>query len=66
LPGVTRSFTSISAAADEASLGRIYSGYHTPYAARGGRDILGPAIGKFVAENLLKANNANKTAAAAQ
>ena len=66
LPGVTRSFTSISAAADEASRGRIYSGYHTPYAVRGGRDILGPAIGKFVAENFLKPNNAGKATAAAQ
>jgi hypothetical protein len=29
LPGVTRSFTSFSAAADEAGLSRIYSGQHT-------------------------------------
>ena len=66
LPGVTRTFTSISAAADEASRGRIYSGYHTPYAVRGGRDILGPAIGKFVSENFLKPNGVTGASAAAR
>lgn len=54
LPGVTRNYSNITAVADEASNSRIYSGYHTPYSVRGGREILGPPIGKYVAENFLK------------
>lgn len=54
LPGVTRSYASISAATDEASVSRTYSGYHTGAAIRTGRELLGPAIGRYVAENFLK------------
>ncbi|HEY3049613.1 MAG TPA: vanadium-dependent haloperoxidase [Polaromonas sp.] len=54
LPGVKRSYTSISAATHEAANSRIYSGYHTAAAVRSGRELLGPAIGQFVADNFLK------------
>jgi hypothetical protein len=54
LPGVTRSYASISAATNEASASRTYSGYHTGAAIRAGRELLGPAIGHYVVRNFLR------------
>ncbi len=54
LPGVTRSYNSFSAAATESATSRIYSGYHTVAAIQSGRELLGPAIGTYVAKNSLK------------
>lgn len=48
LPGVTRSFTSFSEAAEEAGLSRIYGGIHTSYA-----NAAGQAIGEKVADAVL-------------
>jgi PAP2 superfamily len=52
LPGVTRSFDSISAAANEATLSRIFAGVHFRFDETSGRR-LGRRIGTFVVENLL-------------
>jgi len=52
LPGVTRSFESLSAAADEASLSRIFAGVHFRFDETSGIR-LGKRIGTFVVENLL-------------
>ena len=38
-PGVTRSFTSLSAAADEAALSRIWAGQHTRIDDQAGRQL---------------------------
>ena len=54
LPGVTRSYNSISGATTESATSRIYSGYHTIAAIQSGHELLGPAIGSYVAKNFLK------------
>jgi hypothetical protein len=55
LPGVTRNFTSLSQAAAEVSLSRIYVGYHFRNAVVEG-ESMGRKIGAFVYDNsLLKA-----------
>ena len=57
LPGVTRSFSSFSAAADEAGLSRIYAGQHTRLDHAAGL-ALGQHVAGFVLHNaLLPAND---------
>jgi hypothetical protein len=52
LPGVTRSFDSLSAAADEAALSRIFAGVHFRIdLTRGSR--LGRRVADFVVDNVL-------------
>ena len=52
LPGVTRSFESLSAAADEATLSRIFAGVHFRFdLTRGSR--LGRSVADFVVDNVL-------------
>ncbi|RYF89230.1 MAG: phosphatase PAP2 family protein, partial [Chitinophagaceae bacterium] len=56
LAGTTRNFTSLSQAATEVSLSRIYVGYHYRLAVVEG-EKMGRAIGAYVYENsLLKKN----------
>ena len=52
LPGVSRSFTSLSGAATEVSLSRIYVGYHFRAAVVAG-EAMGRKIGGWVMENSL-------------
>jgi hypothetical protein len=52
LPGVVRSFQSFSAAADEASVSRIYAGQHFRYDEDAGQ-ALGDDVGDFVFNNIL-------------
>jgi PAP2 superfamily protein len=52
LPGVTRSFTSFTAAAQEAGLSRIFSGQHTRLDHLAGLE-LGHAVAGFVLDNAL-------------
>jgi membrane-associated phospholipid phosphatase len=59
LPGVTRSFSSFSAAADEAGLSRIYAGQHTRLDHVAGQ-TLGRDVTRFVLHNaLLPAHDAS-------
>lgn len=51
LPGVTRSFTSLQAAADEAGLSRIFAGQHTLLDHRAGQ-ALGRQIGEYTLRHL--------------
>lgn len=53
MPGVIRSFSSISDAVRENSLSRIYIGYHFRQAVDVGEDV-GKELGDFVFENALK------------
>ena len=55
LPGKTRNFTSLSQAARENSLSRIYVGYHFRKAAMDG-EALGKSIGEWVATHVLQEN----------
>jgi hypothetical protein len=52
LPGTTRSFTSFSAAAEEAGLSRIYAGQHTRLDHVAGL-TLGASVARFVLDNAL-------------
>ena len=52
LPGVTRSFSSFSQAADEASVSRIYAGQHFRYDEDAGQ-ALGGQVGDFVSTHIL-------------
>jgi hypothetical protein len=52
LPGVERTFTSFSAAADEASLSRIYAGQHFRFDQVAG-ERLGTQIADYVTHNFL-------------
>ena len=54
LPGVERSFTSFSAAAEEASVSRIYAGQHFRTDQVAG-ERLGRRIADYVLQNLLTA-----------
>ena len=56
LPGVVRTFQSFSAAADEASVSRIYAGQHFRYDEDAGQ-ALGDEIGDFVFDNILRAGS---------
>jgi membrane-associated phospholipid phosphatase len=53
MPGVVRSFSSFSAAADEASVSRIYAGQHFGFDESAGRR-LGRKIARFIVVNLLR------------
>lgn len=53
LPGVSRSFTSFSQAAEEAGMSRIYGGIHYMAANRAGLES-GAALGELVMENYLR------------
>lgn len=52
LPGVTRTFTSFSAAADEASVSRIYAGQHFQFDENAGQS-LGDQVGDLVSHSRL-------------
>jgi membrane-associated phospholipid phosphatase len=52
LPGVTRSFDSFSAAAHEAGLARIWSGFHYSFDITAG-ETLGQSVGDYVVEHFL-------------
>ena len=52
LPGVERSFTSISAAAEEATLSRIFGGQHFRFDLTVGQR-LGREVADFVVDNFL-------------
>ena len=54
LPGITRSFTSFSAAADEASVSRIYAGQHFRFDQDAGQR-LGRHVADYVLRNFLTA-----------
>jgi PAP2 superfamily protein len=53
LPGVERSFTSFSAAAEEATLSRIFAGQHFPFDLTSGHQ-LGREVANFVVNNFLR------------
>ena len=53
LPGVTRSFTSFNAAAEEAGLSRIYAGQHFRFDHTAGLG-LGDDVARFVLDNALR------------
>jgi len=53
LPGVTRTFSSVAAAAQENALSRIYIGYHFREATKVGV-AQGRAVGRYVAEHALR------------
>ncbi|HEX2605830.1 MAG TPA: vanadium-dependent haloperoxidase [Flavisolibacter sp.] len=53
LAGVTRTFTSLSQAASEVSLSRIYVGFHFRNAVEKGEEM-GRKVGKYVFENALR------------
>ena len=52
LPGVMRSFTSLSAAAEEASLSRIFAGQHFRFDETAGQQ-LGREVADFVVDHFL-------------
>jgi hypothetical protein len=52
MPGVLRSFNGFSAAADEASVSRIYAGQHFSFDENAGRR-LGRKVARFVIGNFL-------------
>ena len=52
LPGVNRSFTSFSGAAEEATLSRIFAGVHFLFDLTSGRR-LGSDVADFVLDNFL-------------
>jgi hypothetical protein len=54
VPGVVRSFTSFSQAADEASASRIFAGQHFRYGEHAGQALDGQ-VGDFVSDNALAA-----------
>lgn len=56
LPGVFRSFKSVSACADEVGMSRIYGGIHYQFDNVAGKAI-GKKIGNYIAANYLLANN---------
>jgi membrane-associated phospholipid phosphatase len=55
LPGVVRTFHSLTACADEIGQSRIYGGFHFQFDNRAGKEC-GQKIGGFVAENFLLPN----------
>jgi len=55
LPGVVRTFYSLTACADEIGQSRIYGGFHFQFDNRAGKEC-GQRIGRFVAENFLLSN----------
>jgi len=58
LQGVTRSFTSFSAAAEEATLSRIFAGQHFSFDLTNGHD-LGQRVADFVVDNFLTPSHSN-------
>ena len=61
LPGVTRSFSSFSAAAEEAGMSRIYGGIHFMSANQHGL-LCGAQLGGYVTRNFLLLNHRNQRA----
>jgi hypothetical protein len=59
LQGVDRSFTTFSAAAEEAALSRIFAGQHFRFDLTNGHD-LGDRVAGFVVDNLLTPRHSNK------
>jgi hypothetical protein len=60
LPGIVRSFESLSQAADEAAASRIYAGQHFTYDEDAGQ-ALGGQVGDFVADHLLQPQDRRDT-----
>ena len=58
LPGVDRSFTSFSDAAEEATLSRIFAGQHFSFDLTKGHD-LGHRVADFVVDNFLRPRHSN-------
>jgi PAP2 superfamily len=58
LQGVNRSFTSFSAAAEEATLSRIFAGQHFSFDLTNGHD-LGDRVAGFVVDNFLRPSQSN-------
>jgi len=56
LPGIVRSFTSLSACADEVGMSRIYGGIHFMSANVAGK-ASGAEVGRYVVENFLLPND---------
>jgi hypothetical protein len=56
LPAVTRTFSSVAAAAEENALSRIYIGYHFRHATKVGV-AQGRAVGEYIAEHALRPLN---------
>jgi membrane-associated phospholipid phosphatase len=52
LPGVTRTFAGFGAAADEASMSRIWAGFHWSFDLTAGR-ALGQSVAEYIAQNFL-------------
>jgi membrane-associated phospholipid phosphatase len=61
LPNVERSYTSFTAAADEANESRIYGGIHFRSACHDAR-VMGDTIGTFVNANVAQPRRDNRTA----
>ena len=59
LQGVERSFGSFSAAAEEATLSRIFAGQHFSFDLTNGHD-LGDRIADFVVDKFLTARHSNQ------
>jgi hypothetical protein len=59
LPGVTRTFSTVSDAAIENAVSRIYVGFHFRHAADAGL-VQGRAIGEYVANNALRRRHGKK------
>lgn len=62
LPGVTRTFESLSAAADEATLSRIFAGVHFRFDLTGGSQ-LGQRVADFIVDNFLGRRGEGKESA---
>ena len=58
LPGVDRSFTSFSTAAEEATMSRIFAGQHFSFDLTNGHD-LGEQVAGFVVDNFLTSRHPN-------
>lgn len=65
LPGINRSFTSFSAAAEEATLSRIFAGQHFSFDLTNGQD-LGQQVADFVVDNFLAPSHSNNEKGARQ
>lgn len=56
LPGIFRTFTSLSACADEVGMSRIYGGFHFQFDNREGK-ICGQKIAEYISGNFLLSND---------
>ena len=61
LPGVFRTYNSLSSALDEITLARIYAGFHFRSACADGRSM-GTAIAQYVLENMAQPTHGERRA----